>query len=77
MSEKTAKAKEAAAEAAEELSATLGEEMREEIRAGAEDLSERAQEGLQELENLIKAHPLQSTLFAFGLGFMLSRLLSR
>ncbi|MDO8288372.1 MAG: hypothetical protein Q7T44_04060 [Parvibaculum sp.] len=77
MSEKTAKAKEAVSEAAEELSATLGEEVREELRAGAEDLSERAQEGLQELESLIKAHPLQSTLIAFGLGFMLSRLLSR
>ncbi|MES1991644.1 MAG: hypothetical protein V4441_11935 [Pseudomonadota bacterium] len=75
MSEKTTKAK-AEAEA-EELSATLGEEVREEIRLGAEVLSEKAHEGIKELEDLIKERPVQSVLVAFGIGFILSRLLSR
>lgn len=78
--------------ATEEIEATLVEEVREkvrasaeevrekvreDIRAGAEDLSERARDGIKDLEELIKEHPVQSTLIAFGLGFVLSRLLSR
>jgi hypothetical protein len=43
----------------------------------AEDISERAQEGLRELQAQIKEHPMQSALVAFSLGFILSRLLSR
>ena len=73
MSEKTAKAK----ADAEELGATLGEEIREDIRVGTEELSERARDGIKDLEELIKEHPVQSTLIAFGLGFILSRFLSR
>lgn len=74
--------------AAEEVEATLveevrekvrasTEEVREDIRAGVEDISERAKEGVKDLEDLIREHPVQSTLVAFGLGFILSRLLSR
>lgn len=70
--------------AVEDLEATLTEELREDLRAGAETirasaegLSDRAQEGVRDLESLIKEHPVQSTLVAFGLGFVLSRIILR
>jgi len=76
MSDKTAKSKEKLIDSVEEI-AEEAATLREEVVASAEDISARAREGVQELEDLIKAHPVQSTLVAFGLGFILSRFLSR
>ena len=53
------------------------EEFRETAEDFAEGLSEKAQEGWDELQEQISKNPVQSALVAFGLGFVLSRLLSR
>lgn len=53
------------------------ESLRESAENTAEDVSERAQEGWRELQKQIADRPLQSALVAFGIGFVLSRLLSR
>lgn len=53
------------------------ESLRESAENVAEDLSERAQEGWSELQKQISDNPVQSALIAFGIGFVLSRLLSR
>lgn len=65
------------AKVAEELEATLVDEVREDLRAGVEGLTVRAQEGVNDLESLIKEHPVQSVLVAFGIGFVLSRVVLR
>ncbi|MGV8998257.1 MAG: hypothetical protein ACOH12_15065 [Parvibaculaceae bacterium] len=65
------------AKIAEELEATLVDEVREDLRAGVEGLTVRAQEGVNDLESLIKEHPVQSVLVAFGIGFVLSRVVLR
>ena len=43
----------------------------------ANELRERAQEQMDELQERIEAHPVQSALIALGLGFLLGRLLPR
>ena len=53
------------------------EHLRETAEDFAEDLSEKAQEGWDELQTQISQNPVQAALIAFGLGFVLSRLLSR
>jgi ElaB/YqjD/DUF883 family membrane-anchored ribosome-binding protein len=53
------------------------ESLRESAENVAEDLSERAQEGWSELQKQISDNPVQSAIIAFGIGFVLSRLLSR
>lgn len=53
------------------------ESLRESAENVAEDLSERAQEGWSELQKQISDNPVQSAVIAFGIGFALSRLLSR
>lgn len=53
------------------------EHLREKAEEYAEGLSEKAQEGWDELQEQISKNPVQSALVAFGLGFVLSRLLSR
>lgn len=53
------------------------EGLRESAEQVAEDVSERAQEGWRELQKQISDRPVQSALVAFGIGFVLSRLLSR
>jgi hypothetical protein len=41
----------------------------------AEAVKERVQEGLGDIQKQIDAHPVPSALLAFGLGFLLGRLL--
>lgn len=49
----------------------------ERLRVAAEEAGGKAQEGLDRLEKRIEANPVQSTLVAFGVGFVLGRLLGR
>jgi chromosome segregation ATPase len=49
----------------------------ESILADAEAVRERVQEGLQDFQKQIDAHPVPSALLAFGLGFLIGRLLTR
>ena len=44
---------------------------------GAEAVGERLQEGLDDIHKQIDAHPVPSALLAFGLGFLIGRLLAR
>lgn len=53
------------------------ETLRETAGEMAGELNERAQEGISELQKQIAENPVQSALVAFGLGFILSRLLPR
>ena len=43
----------------------------------AEAVGERLQEGLDDIQKQIDAHPVPSALLAFGLGFLIGRLLAR
>lgn len=43
----------------------------------AEAIGERLQEGLGDIQKQIDAHPVPSALLAFGLGFLIGRLLAR
>ncbi|MEX0839929.1 MAG: hypothetical protein WD034_10370 [Parvibaculum sp.] len=43
----------------------------------AEAIGERLQEGLGDIQKQIDAHPIPSALLAFGLGFLIGRLLAR
>lgn len=49
----------------------------EEGLASAEMIRERMQEGLEDVQKQIGAHPVPSALLAFGLGFLIGRLLTR
>lgn len=63
----------------EALKKTL-EEARGEASFGIEDaeaIGERLQEGLGDIHKQIDAHPIPSALLAFGLGFLIGRLLAR
>ena len=73
LTEELAKAKEAEQARADDPV----EQLREKAEEYAEGLSEKAQEGWDELQEQISKNPVQSALVAFGLGFILSRLLSR
>ena len=73
LTEELAKAKEAEQARADDPV----EQLREKAEEYAEGLSEKAQEGWDELQEQISKNPVQSALVAFGLGFVLSRLLSR
>ncbi len=53
------------------------ESLRKSAENVAEDVSERAQEGWRELQRQVSDRPVQSALIALGIGFLLSRLLSR
>lgn len=56
------------------------EEARDETPFGIEDaeaIGERLQEGLGDIQKQIDAHPVPSALLAFGLGFLIGRLLAR
>jgi len=67
---------EALQKALEEARAATPEEA-ESILADAEAVRERVQEGLQGIQGQIDAHPVPSALLAFGLGFLIGRLLTR
>jgi len=67
---------EALRKALEEARAAAPEEA-ESILADAEAVRERVQEGLQDIQGQIDAHPVPSALLAFGLGFLIGRLLTR
>lgn len=56
---------------------TAAPEDAESILADAEAVRERVQEGLQDVQKQIDAHPVPSALLAFGLGFLIGRLLTR
>ena len=56
---------------------TAAPEEAESILADAEAVRERVQEGLQDVQKQIDAHPVPSALLAFGLGFLIGRLLTR
>ncbi|MBA4208670.1 MAG: hypothetical protein C0454_03985 [Parvibaculum sp.] len=43
----------------------------------ADAVRERMQEGLEDIRSQIDAHPLPSALLAFGIGFLIGRLLAR
>tara|TARA_R110002110_G_scaffold39086_9_gene126751 strand:+ start:11583 stop:11855 length:273 start_codon:yes stop_codon:yes gene_type:complete len=45
--------------------------------ANAEAVRERVQEGLEDVQKQVEAHPVPSALLAFGLGFLIGRLLTR
>ncbi|MEQ8268789.1 MAG: hypothetical protein RH982_16465 [Parvibaculum sp.] len=45
--------------------------------ANAEAIRERMQEGLQDVQKQIDSHPVPSALLAFGLGFLIGRILTR
>lgn len=47
------------------------------VLADAEAIRERVQEGLQDIQQQIDAHPVPSALVAFGIGFLIGRLLTR
>ena len=46
-------------------------------RETAEELGERMQEGLGDLQRQIDANPVPSALIAFGIGFLIGRLFTR
>lgn len=62
--------------ALEEARAAAGE-TNEDLAANAEAVAERMQEGLQDIQKQIDAHPVPSALLAFGIGFLIGRLLGR
>jgi len=49
----------------------------ERLRTAAEEAGSKAQESLDRLEKQIEANPVPSVLAAFGIGFVLGRLLGR
>ncbi|MDX5367458.1 MAG: hypothetical protein LPK88_13400 [Alphaproteobacteria bacterium] len=49
----------------------------EDLAANAEAVAERMQEGLQDIQKQIDAHPVPSALLAFGIGFLIGRLIAR
>ncbi|MBO6634246.1 hypothetical protein [Parvibaculum sp.] len=67
---------EALQQALEEARAAMPEEA-DGVLADAEAIRERVQEGLQDVQQQIDAHPVPSALVAFGLGFLIGRLLTR
>jgi ElaB/YqjD/DUF883 family membrane-anchored ribosome-binding protein len=67
---------EALQNALEEARAAMPEEA-EGVLADAEAIRERVQEGLQDIQQQIDAHPVPSALVAFGLGLLIGRLLTR
>ena len=46
-------------------------------REDVEELGERLQDGMTDLEKQIDANPVPSALLAFGIGFLLGRVLGR
>lgn len=62
--------------ALEEARAEAGE-AGEDLAANAEAVAERMQEGLQDIQKQIDAHPVPSALLAFGIGFLIGRLIAR
>ncbi|MFN4354414.1 hypothetical protein [Parvibaculum sp.] len=62
--------------ALEEARAATGE-TGEDFAANAEAVAERMQEGLQDIHKQIDAHPIPSALLAFGIGFLIGRLIAR
>lgn len=62
--------------ALEEARAEAGE-AGEDLSANAEAVAERMQEGLQDIQKQIDAHPVPSALLAFGIGFLIGRLIAR
>lgn len=67
---------EALQKALEEARAATGE-MNDDLAANAEAVAERMQEGLQDIQKQIDAHPIPSALLAFGIGFLIGRLIAR
>lgn len=67
---------EALQQALEDARAAMPEEA-EGVLAEAEAIRERVQDGLQDIQQQIDAHPVPSALLAFGLGFLIARLISR
>lgn len=67
---------EALQKALEEARAATGE-MDDDLAANAEAVAERMQEGLQDIQKQIDAHPIPSALLAFGIGFLIGRLIAR
>ena len=67
---------EALQKALEEARAASGE-MGDDLAANAEAVAERMQEGLQDIQKQIDAHPVPSALLAFGIGFLIGRLIAR
>ncbi len=66
-----------ALEEAQAAAAAATNETLEEGLASAEMIRERMQEGLDDVQKQIDAHPVPSALLAFGLGFLIGRLLTR
>lgn len=67
---------EALEKALEDARAAMPDEA-EGVLADAEAIRERVQEGLQDIQTQIDAHPVPSALVAFGIGFLIGRLLTR
>ncbi|MEN6542635.1 hypothetical protein [Parvibaculum sp.] len=66
--------------ALEEAKALLGEQPGEQAhtaRETAEEIGERVQEGLADLQKQIGENPVPSALIAFGIGFLLGRVFTR
>lgn len=67
---------EALQKALEEAHAATGE-IDDDFAGNAEAVAERMQEGLQDIQKQIDAHPVPSALLAFGIGFLIGRLIAR
>lgn len=66
--------------ALEEARTLLGEQPGEQAhtaRETAEEIGERVQEGLADLQKQIGENPVPSALIAFGIGFLLGRVFTR
>ncbi|MCF8469519.1 MAG: hypothetical protein K9G30_01905 [Parvibaculum sp.] len=64
----------------EDAKAVAPEIFSEDVAEGllnAEAVRERVQEGLEDVQKQVEAHPVPSALLAFGLGFLIGRLLTR
>ncbi len=66
--------------ALEEAKALIAEDVGEHehtARETAEEIGERVQEGLSDLQKQIGENPVPSALIAFGIGFLLGRVFTR
>jgi ElaB/YqjD/DUF883 family membrane-anchored ribosome-binding protein len=56
---------------------TVTDEAAAQLADEADALHERLQDNLKEISERIRSNPVQSTLLALGIGFLIGRLLSR
>lgn len=52
-------------------------EFAERVSAAGAEVRERGEQATESAQNLVREHPLQSVLIAFGVGYLAARLMSR